>query len=147
MYQGTDPGREVCLSLNADAGACTESFVGALAVVRYLVRQTVGTKSPAQSIRERVTLIDQSPGLPARLTFEMNVKLVNATGSDVQVFGYDETPLPHKERTAQRAAARTAWRRFRQELYLDRDRDPFAVIEWLHTIRGIDLLRVDGQLR
>jgi hypothetical protein len=34
---------------------------------------------------------------------------------------------------------------YRQELYMDNDREPFAVIEWLHTITGIYILRAHGQ--
>ena len=39
-------------------------------------------------------------------------------------------------------AAKAAWRRYRQELYMDKDRQPSAVIEWLHTTTRIRILRV-----
>jgi len=74
----------------------------------------------------------------------MAIKLINGVGSDLQAFGYDERPAPVSERPAQRAAAKTAWRRYRQELYLDKDQQPFAVIEWVHTTTGIRILRVDS---
>src|ERR1035437_7973429 len=72
----------------------------------------------------------------------MTVKLVNGVGSDLQVFGYDEGPLPPDKRAAERAVARAAWRRYRQELYLDQDRQPFAVVCWHHTTTGIRILRL-----
>ena len=75
----------------------------------------------------------------------MSVSLINGIGSDLQVFGYDEGPLPVSGRAAEREAAKTAWRRYRQELYLDADREPFVVIEWYHTTSRICIVRVqDG---
>jgi hypothetical protein len=144
VYRSSDPGKEVCLSINQGPSACTENFVGALAFVTFLVKRTADGKSAAASIRERVSLMDQSPGMPDRIPFAMSIRLVNGAGSDVQVFGYDESPLPQGRRAAEREAAKASWRRFRQELYMDKDRDPFAVIEWLHTITGIHILRADG---
>jgi hypothetical protein len=144
VYRTSDPSKEVCLSIHGDTSACTEMFVGALALVTFLVKQAADGKVAATSIRERVTLIDQTPGLPDRPPFDMSVRLVNGAGSDVQVFGYDENPLPQERRAAEREAAKAAWRCFRQELYMDNDRNPFAVIEWLHTSAGIRILRVDG---
>jgi hypothetical protein len=70
--------------------------------------------------------------------------LTHGQGSDLQLFGYDESPLPLPERAAEREKAKAAWRRFRQELYIDEDRQPFAVLEWLHSIVGIRILRVDS---
>jgi hypothetical protein len=145
VYRSSDPGKEVCLSVNAGASGCVERFVGSLAFVTFLVKRTADGKFAAASIRERVTLMEQSPGLPGRPPFTMSVRLVNGNGSDVQVFGYDESPLPERQRAAEREAAKASWRRYRQELYMDNDREPFAVIEWLHTITGIYILRADGQ--
>jgi hypothetical protein len=67
---------------------------------------------------------------------------MNGRGSDLQAFGYDESPLLPPQRPAEREVARTAWRRYRQELYVDKDRQPFAVVEWLHTMTRIHILRV-----
>jgi hypothetical protein len=144
VYRSSDPGKEVCLSLNASASEYAESFVGALAFVTFLVKRTADGKSAAASIRERVTLMGQSPGMPDRPPFTMTVRLVNGTGSDLQVFGYDESPLPEYRRALEREAAKIAWRRYRQELYMDNDQEPFAVIEWLHTITAIYILWADG---
>ena len=143
-YRSVAPGKEDCLSAETGASGCIESFVGALAVVKFTVTRARDHKSANASIREVVSVVDQSPGLPARAPFTMTVKLVNGLGSDWQVFGYDESPLPAEKREAERAAAKAAWRRYRQELYLDQDRQPFAVVWWRHTTTGIRILRVDS---
>ena len=61
------------------------------------------------------------------------------------VVGYDETPVPPETRSAERETAKRAWRRYRQELYIDQDPRPLAVIQWLHTISGIRIVRIDPQ--
>jgi hypothetical protein len=76
----------------------------------------------------------------------MSINLIDGVGSDLQVFGYDETPAPPAVRQAEREAAKAVWRRYRQNLYLDKDRQPFAVVEWLHTTTRIRILRVDSPL-
>jgi hypothetical protein len=142
LYSDGDPGKDVCPPIAASS-RCIENFVGALAAVEFKVTRVVDGKPASTSIREIVTVVDQSPGLPERPPYAMSVPLINGIGSDLQAFGYDEGPLPASGRAAEREAARTAWRRYRQELYLDADRQPFAVIEWHHTISRICILRVD----
>jgi hypothetical protein len=144
IYQSSDPGKEMCLYLDTASSTCAENFVGAVALVTFLAKRSADGKAAAASIRERVTLMEQSPELPERPPFAMSVRLVNGVGSDVQVFGYDESPLPLDSRAAQRKGAQGSYRRLHQEIYIDKDRDPFAVIEWLHTIRGIRIVRVDA---
>jgi hypothetical protein len=144
LYSDGDPGKEVCPPIAA-ASTCIENFVGALAVVEFKVTRVADGKPASASIREIVTVVDQSPGLPERPPYAMSVSLINGIGSDLQVFGYDEGPLPASGRAAEREAAKTAWRRYRQELYLDADREPFVVIEWYHTTSRICIVRVqDG---
>jgi hypothetical protein len=143
VYRSASPEKGDCLSAEIGTSGCIESFVGAVATVRFTVTRIGGHKSATASIREVVTVVDQSPGLPARAPFTMTVKLVNGVGSDLQVFGYDESPLPPDKRPAERAVARAAWRRYRQELCLDQDRQPFAIVWWHHTTTGIRILRVD----
>jgi hypothetical protein len=144
VYHAADPVKEDCLSVATDASGCIDSFVGALAVVSFAVTQADNGKPAAASIREMVAVVEQSPGLPSRPPFAMTVKLTDGIGSDLQAFGYDEGHLPAVGRAAEREAAKAAWRRYRQELYLDKDRQPFAVIEWLHTITRIRILSVDA---
>jgi hypothetical protein len=146
LYSDGDPGKEVCPPI-AGASRCIENFVGALAVVEFKVTRVADGKPAPTSIREIVTVVDQSPGLPERPLYTMSVPLINGNGTDVQAFGYDEGPLPAFRRAAEREAAKTAWRRYRQELYLDADRQPFAVIEWRHTTNGICILRVQAGTR
>ena len=142
VYRSTEPGNDNCLSIEIGASGCTEKFVGSIAVVAFTVSRVGDGKPAAASIREVVTVVDQSPGLPDRPQFAMSIKLVNGVGSDLQVFGYDESPAPPSERGAEREAAKSAWRHFRQELYTDKDPQPFAVIEWLHTTARIRILHV-----
>lgn len=115
-----------------------EQFTGAGALVRYSVRYRDG-KRKAREIREKVTLLGQSEDLPAWSPFHKKVSFVQGVASDLQLFGYDEEPIAEEHRVPLRDASRTCWRRFRQELFLDGASQPFAVLEWTHTIAGIRL--------
>jgi hypothetical protein len=138
-------GRRLELYAAEESGSrCVESFVGALAVVEFRVKQVADGRPAAASLREIVTVVDQSPGLPERSPYTMTIRLANGSGSDVQAFGYDESPLPGGTRAAEREAAKSAWRNYRQELYLDGDRRAFAVIEWHHTTTRICILGVSS---
>ena len=66
VYPSTDPGKEVCLSVEAGDSGCTDNFVGAPAFVAFTVNLVADRRSAAASIREVVTLVDQSPGMPNR---------------------------------------------------------------------------------
>jgi hypothetical protein len=144
VYRSTEPQKENCLSIEAGTSGCTENFVGAVAVVLFTVNQVADGKPATSSIREVVTVLDQSPGLPDRPPFAMSIKLIDGVGSDLQAFGYDESPAPASERPGQREAAKAVWRRYRQNLYLDKDRQPFAVVEWLHTTTRVRILRLES---
>ena len=138
FYSGS---KQVCLSAETGFAGCSEHFVGSIALVQYSVQST-GRRKPGK-IREAVHLVGQSEGLPARPMFGKTVKLVNGVASDIQLFGYEEDGrTPEAERVQARAGARQLFRRFRQELFLDGERQPFAVLEWVHTVRGIKLARV-----
>jgi hypothetical protein len=70
----------------------------------------------------------------------MAQKLVKGIGSDLQVFGYDEGPLKKVERVPTRKQAQsTSWRLCKQELYVDEETKPFAILEWKHTLNGISI--------
>jgi hypothetical protein len=139
----TDPTRETCLSIETGTSGCTEHFVGAIAAVGFTVNRTGDGRPTAASIREFVTVLDQTPGLPERPPFAISIKLIEGIGSDLQAFGYDESPVPAAERPAGREAAKAVSRHYRQELYMDKDRKPFAVVEWLHTTTRIRIVRVE----
>ncbi len=144
IYRSGQPGREECISAGIGPG-CVENFVGAVAVVMFDVHRSVDGKPAAASIREVVTVVEQSEGLPQRPPFVMTIKLDRGIGSDLQAFGYDEASTPPAERAAQREQAMTEWRRYRQELYLGADKRPFAVVNWLHTTARIRLLSVHSE--
>jgi len=144
VYHSADPASGDCLSTWTGVSGCIDGFVGALAVVTFAVTRADSGKPAAASIREAVTVVEQSPDMAVRPPFNMTIKLVGGIGSDLQAFGYDESPVPEVKRAAEREAAKAPWRRYRQELYLDKDRQPFAVVEWLHTTTRIRILRVDA---
>ncbi len=128
-------------------GACfgvRRNLPGALALVAFTVNRAADGKRAAASIREVVTVLAESPGLLDRPPLAMSIKLANGIGSDVQVFGYDESSLPPAEHAHEREVAKAARRHYRQELYMGKDQQPFAVVDWLHTTTSIRILRVEG---
>ena len=139
-----DSEKELCFSTSEGmTGPCIERFVGAVAVVRYSVKLANGGKPDLASIRERVTVSAQSAGLPPRPPFSMTQKLVKGIGSDLQVFGYDEGPLKKSDRIRTRKQAQTMWWRLcRQELYIDGEATPFAILEWKHTLTRISIVDI-----
>jgi hypothetical protein len=145
---GVDPGKELCFSTgDGRPGACIERFVGAAAIVKYSVKLSNGRTPTLASIRERVTVSGQSPGLPPRPPFSMTQKLVEGIGSDLQVFGYDEGSLKKTDRIPTRKQAQTMWWRLcRQELYMDEETKPFAILEWKHTLNRISIVQIYAPL-
>jgi hypothetical protein len=143
VYRSTDRTRETCLSIETGTAGCTEHFVGAIAAVGFTVNRIGDGRPAAASIREFVTVLDQTPGLPERPPFAISIKLIDGIGSDLQAFGYDESLVPAAERPGGREAAKAASRHYSQELYMDKDRKPFAVVEWLHTTTRIRIVRVE----
>ena len=144
FYSSLDPTKEVCYS--ADGGSldkCVEQFVGAVVLVTYSVRLLDGRAPTAATIREHVTVTAQSPGLPGRAPFSKTQRLVKGIGSDVQVFGYDEAPVKEADRARVREE-RTGllWRLYKQELYVDQEPQPFAIVEWKHTLNRISIVRI-----
>ena len=142
LYGDAEPLKEVCPPTADGPSRCIENFVGALTIVEYKVKRIADGRPASASIREVVTLVDQSPGSKKRPPYAKSIALINGIGSDLQAFGYDESPLPASGRAAEREAAKAAWRRYRQELYFDADQRPFAVVEWQHTTTRICILRV-----
>ena len=143
LYNSVDPGREFCPSPDGGAlGRCTEQFMGAVALVRYTVRHWDGKTPACVSIRERVTTMAQSQGLPERPSFSKIQELVDGVGSDIQVFGYDEAGMNQSARIRARHQAKQTWRLYRQELYVDKEPAPFAIVEWKHAIDRISIVRI-----
>ncbi|MGH9632606.1 MAG: M48 family metalloprotease [Bryobacteraceae bacterium] len=143
--RGAPDDPDLCFSAGSKLTAkCPESFVGAVAVAEYSVRLRNGRPARDFNLRERVTTLDQHPDFPKRDLFERTAPMVKGIISDIQAFGYDEDNIPKADRPQQREAADKIWRVYRQELYANDDKTPFAIIEWRHTIRSITLVRADA---
>jgi hypothetical protein len=141
-----NPKQLLCYSGNGDSSTCLESFVGAVAVVTYRFQPRRKQIAAAATFRELVKVLAQSEGLDKRPTYVREERLVKGVGCDVQAFGYDESTVAESERAALRAESRfRTWRLYRQELFLNGDSKPFAVLDWKHTLDRIDLLRVTGR--
>jgi hypothetical protein len=143
FYSSADPDRPICPPVDGGTtGECLNQFVGAVALVKYTVKLANGGKPDAAAIRERVTVTAQSPGLLERAPFVMTLPLIEGRGSDIQAFGYDETPLKGPDHARDREQAKASWRLYRQELYIDEEKNPFAVVEWKHTVHRIYITRI-----
>lgn len=144
FFTKADTRKEFCYSGDhGTAEKCIERFVGAIAVVTYSVKLANARTPPLVSIREYVTVSAQSPGLPQRAPFSMTQKLIGGIGSDIQAFGYDEASLKPADRIRIRRQAQAAWwRLYRQELYVDEEATPFAVVKWKHTLNRISIIQI-----
>jgi hypothetical protein len=139
------PSREICLVNNGETGSCLNHFVGAVATVKFTVRRLRGKLRSGTSIREHVVVTEQSTDLPPRPPFDRTQTLTSGTITDLQAFGYDEGDLPESEREAERQKSRERlWRLCQQELYLNDEREPFAIISWRYTLDAIEILRVQS---
>ena len=139
LYSG---GQELCFPVAPGESGCYERFVGAMALVEFSVRQKDGTRPTGGKIRERVVLIDKSPEVPDRQVFQKVAAVLNGVASDIQLYGYDEARVPEHRRAESRAEVRPYWMRLRQELYWNDEDQPFAAIEWRHSIDEVRLLCV-----
>jgi len=140
------PGKELCYSGNGDSQSCIERFVGAMAVVSFRIQPRRKNVAAAASLREVVQVLSQAEGLDERPRHIQAVSIVDGIVSDVQVFGYDEDMVAEGQRASLRAEwSAKLWRVYRQDLYVNGNSEPFAFVEWKHTLNGIELLRVKGQ--
>jgi hypothetical protein len=143
FYSSLGPRKELCHSSDdGTPGKCPEKFVGAVATVRYCVRHWDGKPPDRAKIRELVTVVAQSHALPERPSFSKTQELVDGIGSDIQVFGYDEAAIKKSDRVLARHQMTQAWRLYRQELYMDAETKPFAIVEWRHTVSRISIVRI-----
>jgi hypothetical protein len=139
------PNGEVCCSLTGQEGdQCIMRFVGCVVAVKYQVRSAPQGLPYDLVLRERVVVVAQDPRLEQRPPFERSQRTVNGAATDLQVFGYDETPLTRCQRSKQRTASKTLWRIYKQELFTGSDQTPFAVIKWKHTMADIRIIDVTG---
>jgi hypothetical protein len=146
FYNSANPGKELCYSGNGDSQSCIERFVGALAAVTYRFQPRRKNVPAAATFREVVKVLSQSKGLDERPPYILERPLVQAVGSDIQAFGYDEGAVAEPERAAVRAeSSARMWRVYRQELFLNGDREPFGVVVWKHTLDRIEVVRAIGR--
>jgi hypothetical protein len=143
FHNSTEPDKEQCYSGNGASGSCVAQFVGAVAVVTYRFQPRRGV-APAATFRENVTVVAQSAGLAVRAAYRREQQLVRGVGSDIQSFGYDEAEVAQPARAATRTEWRRLWRVYHQELFVNSDSEPFAVVEWKHTVDRIELIRTVG---
>jgi hypothetical protein len=148
LYNSANPGKELCYSGNGDSSSCIERFVGALAAVTYRFQPLRKSVPAATTFREVVKVLSQSKGLDERPPYILERPLVQAVGSDIQAFGYDEGAVAQPARAAVRAeSGARMWRVYRQELFLNGDREPFGVVVWKHTLDRIEVVRATGRYR
>jgi hypothetical protein len=137
--------KEICLVGNGETGACPRLFVGVVAAATFTVKRASGKLRGKTSIREYVTVTEQSPDLPPRPPFDRTQVLTNGAISDLQAFGYDESDIAEGEREAERQKSKERlWRHCRQELYLNGETAPFATIYWSYTLDAIEIVSVQG---
>jgi hypothetical protein len=146
FYRDEDHGKAICWSGDGQDRKCPELFVGTLATVTYTVRGRAGKLRGKTAIRESVSVSSQSPDLPPRPPLDRTQVLSNGVLTDVQAFGYDESEIPESEREGVRKHAKERlWRVCRQELYLDRETVPFAIITWRYTLDAIEIVGVQAR--
>ena len=147
FYDDRDPLKPICFTGNGENGACPSRFVGAVAIVRFTVKSAGGKLRSKTSIREHVIVTTQSPDLPPRPPLDKTQVISKGTITDLQAFGYDESEIAEAEREAEREKSRgRLWRLCRQELYLNGETVPFAVIHWRYTLDAVQILRVQSGL-
>jgi hypothetical protein len=147
FYRDEEHHNPICWSGAGETRHCPDHFVGSVATVTYTVRRA-GKLQRKTAIREYVTVISQSPDLPPRQPAEKTQMPLNGVITDVQAFGYDETDISEGEReTVRKKAKDRLWRLCRQELYLESDTTPFAILTWRYTLDAIEIVDVRGNLQ
>lgn len=147
FYDDGDPLKPMCFTGNGENGACPGRFVGAVVLVTFTVKSVGGKLRTKSWIREHVTVTAQSPDLPPRPPFDKTQVVTNGTITDIEAFGYDESEIVEGEREVKREKSRKQlWRLCRQELYLNDETVPFAVIHWRYTLDAIKIVRLQSGL-
>jgi hypothetical protein len=146
FLNSAEPGKQLCYSGDGDSRSCVERFVGAVASATYRFQPRRRDIPQATTFREVVTVLSQTPGLAERAPYEREQRLARGVGTDIQAFGYNEIDVAGPERDASRSQWRGYWRVYRQELFVNQDSEPFAVVEWKHTVQKIEVVRAAGRL-
>jgi hypothetical protein len=144
FHNSREPDNEQCYSGSGDSVSCVAQFVGAVAVVTYRFQPQQSGVAQAATFWENVTVVSQSAGLAIRAAYRREQRLARGVGSDIQAFGYDESQVAQPARAATRTGWRGLWRVYHQELFVNSESEPFAVVEWKHTVHRIEVIRTVG---
>ncbi len=138
FYNSEDPTRRQCFTER-----CIEHFVGATALVNFTITKLHQKAPKPAKLREVVTIMEQGEDLPVTPKLDLAKPIIDGHISDLQLMGYNEDEFPAADRVRIRELSQhRMWRKVRQELYLNNSAEPFAVIEWKHTIKGIEIVGV-----
>jgi len=147
QFQERSQDRHFCLSVQGEENRnCAGNFQGSMAVVRYKISPRLRPGN-APSLREYVRNIDQSERIPARPPFERVIATQYGLASDIQAFGYGNSPSAQDARSAD---TDDAWCLYRQDLYLQGKIAPFLIVHWKHSlsaIRVLDMIPQNGTSR
>lgn len=88
-------------------------------------------------LREYVRTIDHDASLAGRPPFERVIQLERGVASDLQAFGYETV-----QETKPSSEAHGPWYLFRQDLFLEPQRNPFLVVYWKHALNSIRILDI-----
>ena len=139
-FQRQPSGRGFCLSAAGEEDRnCLANFRGSLAIAQYRVRPR-SRNHRVEAIREQVRTIDYDTRLDLRPPFERTIQLRQGVASDIQAFGYEETP--QVAAGSDRIESHGPWYLFRQDLYLQNDQSPFLLLYWKHALNAIRVLDV-----
>jgi hypothetical protein len=130
--------RRFCLSAKGEENQnCLDNFTGSIAVARYKI-VSHGKSGLNLSLRESVRAIDQDDQKAMRPPFERIIETQHGEASDIQAFGYEETPGARSNSQTRE----NPWCLFRQDLYFEGKTRPFLVVHWKHTLSAIRILDV-----
>ena len=138
-FRNTISNQNFCLSGSGDRNkACLTDFSGALAIARYHIQPALSS-GESMGMREHVRTVDSDERLSIRPPFTRQIIFQEGVASDIQAFGLEPAAL--KERSASSTDA-NLWCLLRQDLFIDSQSAPFAVLHWKHSAAAIRLLDV-----
>jgi hypothetical protein len=131
------------LKLVASAQSRLKRFVGSANLVAIRAFDHRGRPCDVK-LRERATVEKQRADLPKRPPFERTIQLVNGRGADVQVFGFDLAAMPKHQHAQAQEQFLGAVEIVNQELFLNDEKSPFAVLTWRRSDRDIVIIAAEA---
>ena len=122
-----------------------QRFVGSANLVEITAVDRLGRPCNLR-LRERTSVEKQRADVPSRPPFEETIRLVEGRGVDIQVFGFDLTGLTQRQAAQAREQFVGAVQIVNQELFVDDDEIPFAVLTWRRSDRDIVIIGAQGLL-